>query len=273
MPGALTVDNDCKRFFVMAHIAVGVPSNAPHQSGYKEVWGVDKWEDGGKINHTHASFLRAILDKNEKNIVFEIYGDLNKEYLFNVGKGWGFTGVGISGRGKNSPGFQRVLLPADASNVKDIEAYRIKTGCTFKFDHSFKKDYGFTDGITAASVTKSLADPALKNKRTKNRAPTYANKKEFDFNSSQWLKEVRTGQGGCEPVDFHRRRRRRKGENPDSEYLAGDGGIAAQNILTPFSLVVGVLTAGGLGFFAVRWVRRPRFVEIARDAEEPFASE
>lgn len=152
----------------------------------------------------NAKQVRDLLNEHAANIVSEVYGDLNQEYYFNTnqGRSWAFTAVGISRRGKNDPGFQRVLMNNGASKVMDIENYSMKgKSCEFTFSSSYKQRYApyFDHGITAKAVKASIDDDRLDAARTDNISPVAVRAltpKQSDQPS--WMNQVRMGStAGC----------------------------------------------------------------------------
>ena len=74
--------------------------------------------------------MRKLIDAaGPSAVVAELSGDLNKEYIYAAGAAsYGFTAVGVSPRGGNDPGFQRVILSDNGGQVTEVESYQMKRG-------------------------------------------------------------------------------------------------------------------------------------------------
>ena len=207
LPGAMTVDADCKRFMFNTHIAIDFPAEGKGAAGYAAnecCW------DAKKMDTTAAGRLRKIIADSNVPIVGEFCGDVNKEYLMSMGAGdssWAVTAVGVSARGGNSPGFQRVIFNSGNTKVMDVESYRLKTnGCAFELGHTFKQAYApyFNNGVDAAAVALAAKDSALDAARADNIKPNRGIKKSlvkdaFKGKNPAFLASVRAGTAGCSP--------------------------------------------------------------------------
>eukprot|EP00656_Telonema_subtile_P042959 TRINITY_DN4907_c0_g1_i6.p1 TRINITY_DN4907_c0_g1~~TRINITY_DN4907_c0_g1_i6.p1 ORF type:complete len:574 (+),score=107.40 TRINITY_DN4907_c0_g1_i6:177-1898(+) len=203
---AIVPDEGCKGFLIVAHIAVSTLANqafGPEQTDpglLKVQTDPGLWKAGDKLNVTASEPLRIVLDNNARLITAEVYGDLNKEYYFMTNKGgFGFSAVGLSRRGGNDPGFQRLVLDSTGRGLRDLESYAMETACEFKLHHRFSECYAphFNEGINAATVLASLRDTALGSVRKANVAPQATGFKKSMLKNSTFANEVRNGRAGC----------------------------------------------------------------------------